>query len=83
MQLPNSYRIWQPALLGVTVALGMMVGVKMVPKLGYQYQPTLDTMVVLDQDDKIEEVLKYIDARYIDSVHRGELVDETIRFPII
>lgn len=79
MQIPSSYRIWQPALLGVTVALGMMAGVKMVPKLGNQYHPTLDTVMVLDQDDKIEEVLKYIDAKYIDTVHRGELVDETIR----
>ncbi len=71
--------IWMPLLLALTLVAGMMIGMRM--------QSAAPTVVVdkAGMDDihnfgqgKVEELLRYIEAKYVDEVDRDKLIDEAI-----
>lgn len=72
-------QIWMPLLLCTMVALGMIFGGKMQasgPILEVvRYHDTLGTAVM---EGKLEELIRYIDARYVDEIGRDSLVQEAI-----
>ncbi len=69
----KGYKVFQPLLLGLAMALGIILGVKMtdkdhrshwVQKIDNQTAPV----------GKIEEILRYIDHQYIDSIDQNHLI---------
>ncbi|HNR09286.1 MAG TPA: S41 family peptidase [Saprospiraceae bacterium] len=76
---PKKYEIAQPLLLACTVVLGMLLGRKMEqsnqPEQKNIPRPNTATRV---HSGLIDEAVRYIDARYIDSVGTGHLTDLAI-----
>lgn len=72
-------QIWMPLLLCSMVALGMIFGGKMQasgPILEVvRYHDTLGTATM---EGKLEELIRYIDARYVDEIGRDSLLDDAI-----
>lgn len=72
-------QIWMPLILCITVALGMIVGGKMqgsgpiVEVVRYH-----DTLSNASMEGKIEELIRFIDARYVDDIGRDTLLQDAI-----
>jgi len=75
----ESWKIWLPTFVGLAVAMGMLIGLGMAPK----GQP----IIVENTDNqpsnslgngRMEELIRYIDARYVDDVEDDELVEGAI-----
>jgi len=70
-------QLWLPLLLTVFLVAGILIGL--------QLQPVSTTVVVDDSaspgspgSGKIDQLLRYIESRYVDEVDRDQLVDEAI-----
>lgn len=80
---PNDFRnkvqIWLPLIIAVSMVLGIVIGMRL---------PQSAAAVKISKGDavhdyrlregKIEELLRYIEAKYVDKVDRDKLVDEAI-----
>ena len=71
--------VWMPMLLGIAVVFGMIIGTKL--------QPSPPTIILEDEREvsasgigqgKIEELIRYIEAKYVDDVNRDELIQKAI-----
>ncbi len=72
--------IWMPLMLSVAMVIGMIVGMKM--------QPTPPSVSIVKATEplsanslgqgKLEELIRYIEAKYVDDVDRDKLVQEAI-----
>jgi len=73
----NSKGFWLPTAFSLVLILGMLIGIKLqkeVPLVpGSDRKPLTEA-----HPGKIEELLKYIEARYVDEVDREELVQKAI-----
>lgn len=75
---PMRLNVWLPLLFAVVLVVGMMIGMRL--------QSEAPTVVDLQEGNtlsgqnysKIEELLRYIEAKYVDEVDRDELIDEAI-----
>lgn len=71
--------LWLPFLLSLSMAVGMLIGVKMFPSLGHVFtRQVLDSFQQKQDLVKLEEVLRFIQARYVDSLTFNDLTDETL-----
>ncbi len=78
--VPRKLKIWLPLLLSLVLVLGMLVGIKM------QTNPAEVAVVTQKQQippsalgqGKIEEFIRYIEAKYVDDINQDELVKEAI-----
>lgn len=71
--------LWLPFLLSLSMAVGMLIGVKMFPSLGHIFtRPVLDSLRQRQDLLKLEEALRFIQARYVDSLSFDALTDETL-----
>ncbi len=70
----NKYNIFQPLLLGLALAVGMMLGVKL------DEAPTHTKWISKVDKDKsktigrVEEILRFIDSKYVDSLDQDQLI---------
>lgn len=81
---PNDFRnkvqIWLPLLIAVALVVGILIGMRL---------PQADAAIkiskknsdhdYLSREGKVEELLRYIEAKYVDKVDRDKLVDEAIQ----
>jgi len=77
--LTTKVQIWLPLLLAVTLALGILIGARLQTapphlKVVSNQSPSDYTL----RQGKIEELLRYIDAKYVDTIDRDKLIDEAI-----
>lgn len=71
-------QVWMPVLLSLALVAGMLIGTRL--------QPAAPTVVLETKEDvsnnlgqgKIEELLRYIEAKYVDEVDRDELIQRAI-----
>ncbi len=77
----KSYQIWLPLLLSLMMVIGMIIGTKLRPS-----EPT--TKIVIENDDaiskqigegRIEELIRYIEAKYVDEVESDKMIEEAIK----
>ncbi|MFN7115620.1 MAG: S41 family peptidase [Saprospiraceae bacterium] len=72
----NRLNIWLPLLFALVLVAGMLIGMRL--------QSETPTVVIDAQGNntpeggKLEEILRYIDAKYVDNVSRDKLVDDAI-----
>lgn len=75
---PLKLSVWLPLLFAVVLVVGILIGMRL--------QSEAPTVVDLQEGNalgaqnysKIEELLRYIEAKYVDEVDRDELIDEAI-----
>lgn len=79
---PKKLNIWLPLLFSLVLVIGMFIGTKM-----QQNPPTVAAIETTKKEDlppsimgqgKLEELIRYIEARYVDDVNKDELVKEAI-----
>ncbi len=73
----DTYKIWQPLALSIMLALGMLFGYKM----NNQDQSSLISFVddeALGAVGPVEELIRFIETRYVDSIDREILTDKAI-----
>lgn len=76
----NKINIWLPLLLSVIMLGGMLVGAKLQP-------PVQETKIVIENTDgkiksigqgRVEELIRYIQAKYVDTINTDALVETAI-----
>jgi carboxyl-terminal processing protease len=75
---PNKLSIWMPMLFAIVLVAGMLIGMRM--------QSNTPTLVVeqekapqsLPGQGKIEEILRYVEAKYVDEIDREQIMQEVI-----
>ncbi len=75
----SKIQLWLPLLLSCMMVAGMLIGVKLKPN-------PPQTKIVIENENytgtlgngRIEELLRYIDARYVDEVKNDKLIEEAI-----
>lgn len=81
---PNDFRnkvqIWLPLLIAVALVVGILIGMRL-PQAGAAIKISKrdDARDYLSREGKVEELLRYIEAKYVDKVDRDKLVDEAIQ----
>lgn len=77
---PGGLKIWTPLLLAVALVGGMVIGL--------QLQKSGPVMVIDDEETgnaymgtsgRVEELIRYVEARYVDEVDKEELTDKAIQ----
>lgn len=68
-------QIWLPLLLAASLAIGVLIGARL--------QTTSPQIKIVSNQSnlrqgKIEELLRYIEAKYVDTIDRDKLIDEAI-----
>lgn len=84
LKKPRQLSIWLPLLFALVLVAGMLIGMKMQsasPTIVVENSAGLDAAV--PGQGKIEELLRYIEAKYVDEVNRDQLVDEAIKSIIL
>ena len=78
---PRSLKVWIPLLMSLMVVGGMVVGMKMqqIPLIQTRGSLSSNQQSSIHEGSKIEELLRYIENRYVDEVDRDKLVDKAIR----
>lgn len=64
----QKYVIWEPLLLAIMVAIGMLVGSKM-----NEPKDSDHSDLIPHQVGALEEILRFVEAKYVDSVDRNDL----------
>lgn len=74
----NSLKVWLPLIFGALVALGMFLGFQL-ERSAHQSenQPAVDLGNTGDMG-KIEEILRYVESKYVGEVNREELMNAAI-----
>ncbi len=76
---PPRSTVWMPLLFALTLVGGMFIGMQM--KGGgasLQVDQSLDLLERVAGQGKVEELIRYIEAKYVEEVDREQLVDEAI-----
>jgi carboxyl-terminal processing protease len=82
MPPPKKLNIWLPTLFSLVLVAGMLIGTKM-----QSNPPTVAAIEQVKSEDlppstlgqgKLEELIRYIESRYVDAVDKDELVKEAI-----
>lgn len=74
---PTSNKFWLPLAFSFVLILGILLGVKLQKEVPIAPKPKRDQLVEV-QPGKLEELLRYIEARYVDKVDRDELIQKAI-----
>ncbi|HPH18673.1 MAG TPA: S41 family peptidase [Haliscomenobacter sp.] len=73
-------QIWLPLLLAVVLVLGILIGMRLPQSAASLKVSKAESYHNYRQrEGKIEELLRYIEAKYVDKVDRDKLVDEAIQ----
>ena len=72
----KSIKIWQPLAFATVLIVGMLLGMRL-----QQEVPLMVSTAPTDKasTDKIEEVIRYIDAKYVDEIDREEIIQKVIK----
>lgn len=76
----NDYNIWQPLLLSIMMIMGMVLGYKM----NDADNPPLiqginsEESAALTGSGRVEEIIRFVDSRYVDEVNDQDLVESAI-----
>ena len=71
----TQYQIWQPLLLASMVGLGMLAGTKIDRFQKRDNDPSVYRDSVIIQPGKVEELLRFIENKYVDEVEGAELAE--------
>lgn len=75
---PNKFSIWLPLLFAIVLVTGMLLGMRMqsnMPKLVVEQKAPGPEGI---GQGKIEEILRYVEAKYVDAIDKEALTQEVI-----
>lgn len=72
----NSNRLL--VLMPVVIAVALAIGVYLGKNMGGQAQTSIFTKTEFKQNDKLQQIISYINSDYVDTVRSQEIVEETI-----
>ncbi len=77
---PLGLRIWLPLLLSIALVVGMFIGLSMqktphIVKVDDKLDAPITTRI---ETGRVEELIRYIEAKYVDDVDREKLVEKAI-----
>jgi len=78
---PSGIQIWTPLFLGLAVVGGMFLGMRMnspAPSI-QRIAVTNDVPVSSVGQGRVEEIIRYIEAKYVDGVDTEEMVNDAIK----
>ncbi len=73
----TSNKFWLPLAFAFVLILGILLGIKLQKEVPVVPEQEGDSQVAI-KPGKIEELLRYIEARYVDEVDRDELIQKAI-----
>lgn len=77
---PKAYKVWEPLIISIAVVIGMMAGMDLIP--GKPEAPMIvkqESDFTLDDAEAIADVIRYIEAKYVDPVHAERLIEGAIQ----
>ncbi|MCB9082384.1 MAG: S41 family peptidase [Lewinellaceae bacterium] len=74
----KQYQVWIPLMLAVTLVVGMLIGTRLRQPLLGLTDEQVEAPPVVGSQGKVEELMRYIEAKYVDEVDRDKLLDEAI-----
>ena len=76
----KKFNIIQPLLFSAFISVGMMVGYKMNdrPQNSLLATTEMDAKSMMNKNGRIEELIQFIESKYVDSIITSDLVDEAI-----
>jgi carboxyl-terminal processing protease len=77
--ITDRVQIWLPLMLAVMLGLGILIGARFQtapPQIKALSKPSQADYTM--RQGKIEELLRYIDAKYVDKIDRDKLIEEAI-----
>lgn len=75
----NRLQIWLPFLVALGIAGGMYVGMRMNTEVPSIQKIEKENKVVLSSGQgRVEEIMRYLDARYVDDVNSEKILDKVI-----
>lgn len=72
----QNWKKWLPLLFGLVMAVGMLIGFRL--QQSVQGKRSIDKIFNSASHYKINDVIEYIDTRYVDTVDKDELYESTI-----
>ena len=69
-------KFWLPLAFSIVLILGILLGIKLQTVI--PFAPPESSSAIESQPGKIEELLRYIEAKYVDEIDREELVQKVI-----
>ncbi|MCO6476104.1 MAG: PDZ domain-containing protein [Phaeodactylibacter sp.] len=75
---PKKLSVWLPLLFALVLVAGMLIGMRMQSNSPVIVTDTPEAPIHALGQGKIEEIIRYIEAKYVDEVDREELVQEVI-----
>jgi len=75
---PKKVKLWQPLAFSVVLIVGMLFGMRLQQEVPVFSSPIQETSKVATNPEKIEEIIRFIEARYVDQVDRKDLVKKVI-----
>lgn len=70
--------VWVPLLLALMTALGIFIGFKLQQSMTVPRTSLLPSITSKQEVGKIEEILQFIEAQYVEDVERDQLVEDAI-----
>lgn len=72
--------IWLPLLLALTMVGGMFIGTRLqdTPSIRINSDSGIEALTSRGEGGRVEELIRYIEARYVDDVNRDELIEKAI-----
>lgn len=71
--------IWLPFFLALALVTGLLIGIRMKSGVTPVILEKRDNLSLVSGQSKIDELIKYIEAKYVDDVDREALLDQAIR----
>jgi carboxyl-terminal processing protease len=71
-------QVWLPMLLAITLVAGMLIGLRLQMAGDDLIETSGQVTTVAEGQGKIEELIRYIEAKYVDEVNREELIQKAI-----
>lgn len=76
---PKKLNIWLPLLFALVMILGMTLGARLQSATSPSYTSTTDIPIITKTEPgRLEELIRYIDARYVDDVDSEEMIEKAI-----
>ena len=73
------FRIWEPTFLALAVVIGMVAGASLLPEKKETPIILKQQNFTIDDAESIADVIRYIDAKYVDEVHSDRLIEKAIQ----
>lgn len=70
--------LWLPAMLSIALVAGVLIGLRLTDASTSAMPDTAQAAVQLSSQGKVEQLLRFIESKYVDEVDREQLVDEAI-----